>query len=323
MNNSNNSLSKARDIPSENDAGVTQTPNAAADDLKHHVEAAVLWREHLILHLQNSLRPGGTPLRLIEGLLPDSAEADRNRRALPRITRALLDVLPSAEIVLWRPDLMLCAESQADYYADFRVVGADLPRKHEFWCFYGHEIASRGLNGTHKLFLQILLSGGTIGRPFASLAAFYFPYEGSTVLLDKPPLVRLVPPLTVGHPPPGIEAQMLLACLTFRAQPFIEDARADVHYSRAERRQMEREGRTPPSVRVLNLRRKERKAKEDADGQHPTRSPLSVQFFVSPHLRKPNSRMKEQRPIWVGPYIKGPKDKPLKPPTRNIIVVKR
>lgn len=262
-------------------------PHVASDDLKPQIEAALLYRDHLLLHLQNSLRPGGTPLRLIGEPSHNSAEAGRDRRALLSATQTLLNALPVAEIVLWRPDLMLCAERQADYYADVLVAQADLPRTHEFWCFFGSEIASRGLDGTHKLFLQVLLSGATADSPFACLASFYFPYEGNTVLLDRPPLVNLVPPLEVGHSPQGIEAQRLLACLSFRAQPFVEDAPANFHHTRPERRRMEREGRTPPSVCVIN------------------------------------PRMKEQRPIWVNAYVKGPEDKPLKPPTRKVTAVKR
>ena len=323
MDNKNNRRLKAEGALPESDLTTMRTSNVASDDLKHRIETAVLWRDHLRLHLLKSTRPGGTPLTLIEGPLSDDAEEDKDPKTLLDMTRNLIVLLPSTEIVLWRPDLIQIAEGQADYYANVPVVEADLPQNSEFWCFYGPEIASRTIGGTHKLFLQVLLSGVTIGKPFAALVAFYFPCEGETVLLDRPPLVRLIPPLTIGHPPKGIEAQRLLACLTFRAQPFIEEATADTNHTRSERRRMEREGKTPPAARIINLRPRKQSVDEDADGQPSNRREFQFQFFVSPHLRKPNSRMKEQRPIWVSPYIKGPKDKPLKPPTRNIIVVKR
>jgi len=33
---------------------------------------------------------------------------------------------------------------------------------------------------------------------------------------------------------------------------------------------------------------------------------------VGAHWRRPNRRMKEQRPVFVHGYVKGPDDKPLK-----------
>ncbi|MGI4789856.1 MAG: hypothetical protein ACRYFS_13515 [Janthinobacterium lividum] len=274
MNNKNNRYMTAEGTLLESDAGVTRTLNATSDDLKRQIEAAAIWRDHLLIHLLHSTQPGGTPLGRIEGPLPDDAEADRDPRTLLDMTQNLIAILPSTEIVLWRPDLMQIAESQAGNYANVPVVEADLPQNHEFWCCYGPEIAPRAIGGTHKLFLQVLLSGVTIGKPFATLVAFYFPYEGEVVLLDRPPLVRLIPPLTIGHPAQGVEAQRLLACLTFRAQAFIEEAAADIHYTPSERRQIEREGRMPPAARIINLRPKKWNVNEDADGQSSTRREL-------------------------------------------------
>ncbi|MGI4787496.1 MAG: hypothetical protein ACRYFS_01455 [Janthinobacterium lividum] len=323
MNNKNNRYMTADGTLLEIGPAVTRMANAASDDIKHHVEAAVVWRDHLLQHLKNSARPGGTGVRLIESIFSDDAEADQDRKMLIAIMQTLIDILPSAEIVLWRPDLLQSAESQADYYADVRVVEANLPRKNEFWCFYGPEVVSRTIGGTHKLFLQVLISGVPMNKRFAALVAFYYPYEGDTILLDTLPLVRFVSSLNVGHSPQDIEAQRLLACLTFRAQPFIDVETLDIQHTRSERRRMEREGRTLPTAQIINLRPKKGEVDEDVNDQPTTRREYQYQFFVSAHLRKPNPRMKEQRPIWVSPYIKGPKDKPLKPPIRNIIVVKR
>lgn len=90
------------------------------------------------------------------------------------------------------------------------------------------------------------------------------------------------------------------------------------------RRRVEHEGWTQePLVRVVELRRRERsplaehrEADEEQEWscQWIVRGHWRQQFYPSKHLNQP---------IWITPYVKGPEDKPLKPPRATVFAVVR
>lgn len=297
-------------------------------DHKKAIESAINCRTELIRHVEDSLRPGGKPLTVIDPVFPHLTETSLAARLRPVVEMAL-SFLPSAELVLWRGDLQQHAEAQAEQFAGTAIANTDLPDVAELWTPYGfngmlHTYADdRRADETYARFFRLLMpnpegSGkGSKARKLLNLG-FCFRVGGSELRVNEPPRLALESPLVVGERPVSVGAQSLLSCLAFRQSTFVGEERGSI--DRAARRRMERAGEPLPLVRIVNLRRKEREAQEHP---HLSDSEYQYQWYVRPHVRQPNSRMKEQRPIWVNAYIKGPEGKPLKPPTMNVTVVKR
>jgi hypothetical protein len=93
-------------------------------------------------------------------------------------------------------------------------------------------------------------------------------------------------------------------------------------------RAMRRQGspliaRYPPFVKVVTLRRlEEEREKAERDGENPVE--WNWQWEVRGHWREqyyPST--KEYKTIFIEAYIKGPNDKPLKPPGHKIFIAKR
>lgn len=110
------------------------------------------------------------------------------------------------------------------------------------------------------------------------------------------------------------------SCLTFLEQRILiaPQQRAE----RATRKRLEREGFIhEPLVRVVELRRKQTKSEH-----HGESDPVewSHQWIVSGHWRQQwYPSLSSNQPIWVMPYVKGPEDKPLKPPRAKVFAVVR
>lgn len=116
------------------------------------------------------------------------------------------------------------------------------------------------------------------------------------------------------------KVQAVAAALALVGQNLATSAAQQV--DRAARRRVERQGWThDPVVRVVELRRRVTEAR--ADNEHEDVE-WSCRWLVRGHWRQqwcPAAR--EHRPIWITPYVKGPEDKPLKPPRATIFAVVR
>ena len=311
---------------------MTSIPLVDPADHKKFIQRAIDYRVSLIGHLAASLRSGG---RVLSHPFPDAlnpmtqAERDNQMRA---VTEAALTFLPTAELVLWRGDLLRHAHSQADQFADAVITDADLPRVGELWFPYGPVSELPTVGGdereTYARVFQLLLPHLAAERPRGEAGrllriSFCYPLRDGILRASELPKIVSEQLLTVGERPDGPDARAALASLLFRASTFVADDRVEPALSRPERRRMERSGVPPPLVRIINLRREERPDEEVA---HPTgraEAQYKCQWFVRPHVRQPNPRMKEQRPIWVAGYFKGPADKPLKPSPLTVKVVNR
>lgn len=77
-----------------------------------------------------------------------------------------------------------------------------------------------------------------------------------------------------------------------------------------------------PSVNVVILRRRDSSCR--ASGDTLGEREYMCQWLVRGHWRQqfyPSTS--EHKPIWIEPYVKGPEDKPLKPPTQTVFSVTR
>lgn len=114
-------------------------------------------------------------------------------------------------------------------------------------------------------------------------------------------------------------ARIFSACLAFIEQRIVVSPRKDL--PRPARKRAEAAFKHEPLVRVVELRRRQSSSEHDAAGDPVA---WSCRWVVSGHWRQqyfPSSD--EHRPIWVMPYVKGPEDKPLKPPRAKVFAVVR
>jgi hypothetical protein len=89
------------------------------------------------------------------------------------------------------------------------------------------------------------------------------------------------------------------------------------------RRRLERENVTPENiaVRIVELRKKEHRRTNDAEHNIVD---WASRWIVSGHWRQQwYPSLNAYQPKWVMPYVKGPDDKPLKPPRAKVFAVVR
>jgi hypothetical protein len=89
-------------------------------------------------------------------------------------------------------------------------------------------------------------------------------------------------------------------------QPLAETT--DAVYDRASRRRFQREGKEPPPVRVIGLRRPPGSASSGEGGRE-----WHHRWIVRGHWRMAAVGVgrQQRRPVWIAPHVKGPSDAPL------------
>jgi hypothetical protein len=113
--------------------------------------------------------------------------------------------------------------------------------------------------------------------------------------------------------------QYFAAAITFTQQHIFVHSRQPA--LRPTRKRAQKVMGHTPLVRVVKLRRAANPAQHDTPGQ-----PVewSCRWVVSGHWREQYyPKTKEHRPLFVLPYVKGPQDKPLRPPRAKVFAVVR
>ena len=92
---------------------------------------------------------------------------------------------------------------------------------------------------------------------------------------------------------------------------------------RATRRRLERAGwHDEPLVRVVALRRSERQDRERPEA--PGQIEWGCRWVVRGHWRRQwLPSLRRHQPRWIAPHVKGPDDRPLKPPATTVFAVRR
>ena len=247
---------------------------------------------------------------------PSAKESTSSYKALSiGIRQEIAEPIRQAEVVLWRMDLYMAAREQAQSGAFTKVpIPADLlPSRPQLWVLFGGDVDFniRSINATLYSILLTPKANGVL--PFC----LAHPRYNGIVIVDDPPYVHTAGLIEASSYAADEEARELFACLSFMHSTVA--ASEPLSLPRPTRRRLTRDGLTT-SIHIVRLRRKERGPNEDT---HLSEREYQCQWIVRAHARKPNPRMKEQRPIWVRSYVKGPQDKPLKPPTRTVTVVSR
>jgi hypothetical protein len=118
----------------------------------------------------------------------------------------------------------------------------------------------------------------------------------------------------------GMVLRLFLALCLFLQQRIL--VAPSLRPERGTRRRLERaDWPTEPVVRVIQLRRLEHRP---THGPAQTEHEWSCQWLVRGHWRQQFYPSKHaNQPIWITPYIKGPENKPLKPPRATVFAVVR
>lgn len=267
-------------------------------------------------------------------LLSDACD---NRIYNPGLAAEMLFFLSQADVVIWRGDIWNVAQAGAgEAFAGLRVEPEDFPPKPQFWLMDVHipslddpEVLSvweiPSFFCFHAFFLFPKIERGVLKLyPVLNYGPNHeagIPREDLIRYIDAggdPMAFRLVHPLQPGEPPEKVGIGVL-AALRFMETEFVENEQATLPRAIRRGAELGRRGKLP-GVRVVTLRRSSRE-KEEADGEGGRE--YSCQWFVGAHWRKPSPRMKEQRPVFVRPYVKGPQDKPVKPPRERVYDVCR
>ena len=227
--------------------------------------------------------------------------------------RGIAKCLQVAEVVLWRADLYRAAREQAQLgvFTGMPVPSDLLPPSPQLWVLFGNTQIS--LPDMRAVLCSVLLMPRA--KELQALC-FAHPMHSGTVFMSDDPHILNGGLLTVGRET-EIESAELFACLSFMNSTVASSELLSL--PRSARRRLGRGGQVRP-MQIVRLRRKERGPNDDP---HLSEREYQCQWIVRAHARRPNARMKEQRPVWVSSYIKGPQDKPLKPPTPTVTVVSR
>jgi hypothetical protein len=113
--------------------------------------------------------------------------------------------------------------------------------------------------------------------------------------------------------------ELFAAGLAFLEQQLLVAGKEQVE--RHTRRRCARQGLPVPELRVIRLRRQQQTSRTDVEHE-----PVdwSCQWIVRGHWRQqPYPSKHTTQPVWITPYVKGPEDKPLKPPRATVFAVVR
>lgn len=82
----------------------------------------------------------------------------------------------------------------------------------------------------------------------------------------------------------------------------------DAEYDRASRRRIEKQGKTPPPIRVIALRHAAGSHSGDGSGRE-----WHHRWIVRGHWRMAacGEGRQQRRPVWVSAHVKGPADAPM------------
>jgi|ERR1043165_3479358 hypothetical protein len=141
--------------------------------------------------------------------------------------------------------------------------------------------------------------------------------EGRFFRAPTLPFLRLSPAAKVGDSAKRTQS-LFLACLEFMRLQIA--AKTPVVLPRYERRRAQREGKSLPSINVIQLRKRE------PSGWHTqTEREYQHQWIVKGHWRRLHEPRKKDgaQVTFVDSYVKGPEGKPLLPPRETIFAVTR
>lgn len=244
--------------------------------------------------------------------------------------------LKTAETYYWaKPVMDIINEVVHDMPNNWQFRMDRLPSERGFFWFEDPLLIANDDAATHHVQSVVWSSGISeqSGQAAINMTAFVEPLDSalpahlvSTIFQEGDQIEDVIS--DIGRQPTaqvskvaGVCAVCTLACcLSFLAQKILVSPGQSAE--RHVRRRLERQGFDhEPVVRVVELRRKQ--AKSDHAGEHEAVD-WSHQWIVSGHWRQQwHPSLNTHQPRWIMPYVKGPEDKPLKPPRAKVFAVVR
>jgi hypothetical protein len=266
------------------------------------------------------------------------------KRSKLLVARALYSI-PRSEIVIWKNDLYNAAGSGAKEFCKTKFVRTSpfppqlwfLEKgflvetekdKDQFCRFFQVERSSHvqgflawhaagvsSVNGAVKGFQEGFIPAeqftGREGITFGVVFARIFP-DGKSI-----PMFRFLPAIFDGDEVYAAYASFIARMKFMEIELVSKQA---VKLSRGYRRRLQREQRPLPNISTISLRR----YAQDSSGKSSGLKDWQCSWFVKGHWRKQWYPSKdEHQVIYIEPFVKGPKDKPLRPPHESLYVVNR
>lgn len=247
-------------------------------------------------------------------------------------------VLRRAEPFYWEPRLTRAMLDSAATMPFYPLHEDDLPSRAGFFWFPSPIVTADtelGPMRTHALGWDSVLwkGSGDVGITF--IACGNVPHSQENIMgpqeqldwrfgLTSPPQTALEATYP-GYPklaaPLLPKCRIFLAALAWLKQRVLVAPRE--HAERHARKRLEAQGWShEPLIRVVQLRRSETRGYTPPT-EHEARE-WSCQWVVRGHWRQQYFPTKaEHRPIWITPHVKGPENKPLKPPRAMVFAVTR
>lgn len=251
-----------------------------------------------------------------------------------------------SSVVLWENELWATAQAGNEAFVRTSITQQEmdelLPGGAQLWLFRHPWPVEDGDNvwsdfeldgpASQIGFLVCKMRGKEESWPWAIghgwIFQLYQPLEGlppgDETVAALMPRFRVFSPYVAGEPITGKDAN-IIAGLKFLSSNLVRVSKARSSFSRQVQRYRVRKGNPVPdvsSVGVVELRRtvyrdrSDPKDRQHIDWQH--------QWIVRGHWRKQWFPGKEKHsPVFIQPYVKGPDDKPLKPPRESVYLVKR
>lgn len=215
----------------------------------------------------------------------------------------IIEALPQARVVIWKENIYAAAIKGSESFSSIEDVSIINPGL-ELWIvdtcggILPIVVVLRSASHRHGPLFQV---APIVNRPDGPEIIFRNGY--SAIRGDTGEFVR-----------------PQLAAYAFMQQGFVTAERVQLPHAMRRAAEM---GRRPPlpEVSVVTLRRGEHK---EYDSDHvPQHREWSCQWIVNGHWRKPSPLMKEPRPVYVRPHVKGDPTKELRAPRELVYAVTR
>ena len=264
-------------------------------------------------------------------------------QAYDQLLRGLPTVLPKAEVFLWSREMKELSHQAADSYpfsnADRwtpELLGVD-PQKltclywaqEVDWGFLAPEGMKLRIPDDSTIFSMIIIyAPSRLADPIRRSRDVEQTGKGTinafNILCDHDTALNMIIPFLDNiqedsQPSHGEGAErQLYGMLQFLKSPyigFVKHAIPRPMRRAAERKQIE----MPKAVRVIVLRRKASDGRDVSE-----QDDWTCRWIVRGHWRNQWYRSTQlHHPVWIAPYVKGPENKPLKMPTKDVFAVRR
>jgi hypothetical protein len=238
---------------------------------------------------------------------------DNKSTMADKFRQGLLRGLSDFGITIWETHSLDCAKSQKDAFAGEHADHNLFPFRSQFWLYRSH-IPEMMEPRNQYIGSIVYMASGTAVK--VDIEVIISADEERIYLTDDMHL--RVQYAFQQNELVGDKHTDFYSCLSFLKSRVA--AVEPLSLPRSDRRRFTRSDHYLPAVHVIKVRQLE---SASMNGSHISSRQYNWRWPVRAFVRKPNRRMKEQRPIWVSAHIRGPIDMPLKPHTPTVNLVNR